>query len=274
MISSNEVRGLSRNTLASKFLNGPPARSGEPSAAFIYLLFYDVALSSQGAGDKTKRSRDDLSPWPHTQILPYPAVVFMNTGYFPSGVREATAHEVGHLMGLVRRSNGKSSGHCRDSNCLMTETFNFYRVRSLLGLRPVKQEALCERCVAELKAGATTSAATNLYFCGPVLVRSEVGYHVLSLPSRVRLIVGNVTEADCRNFLAHTHDHPSLDDRPRLDGLVKPGLVREAAQALEIIDRAKTDPYRSVRELAAKLEKAMPRSEGGAEPGQTKPTSE
>ena len=64
-------------------------------------------------------------------------------------------------------------------------------VRRLLGLKPVKQDQLCEWCEAELAENWGKPPAANLRFVGPVLVRSEDGYNVLSLPDHVGLSVGN-----------------------------------------------------------------------------------
>ena len=41
-----------------------------------------------------------------------------------------------------------------------------------------------------------------------MLVRSENGYHVLSLPFRVKVIVGDLTDQDCRDFAAAVRAEP------------------------------------------------------------------
>jgi hypothetical protein len=85
-------------------------------------------------------------------------------------------------------------------------------------------------------------------------VRSEAGYHVLSLPSRVRLIVGDLVEQDCRDFAKAARLNPPAKNETYSDGQVKPELLDQPTKALEILKRAKADPYETVRRAAARFE--------------------
>jgi len=101
----------------------------------------------------------------------------------------------------------------------------------------------------------------NLRFVGPVLVRSEAGYHVLSLPSHGRLVVGDLTDQDCRDFAAAvragvrpqgTRGNPQV-----WDALVKDGASDDLPKLREVLSRAKADPLDAVRVGASKIESAV-----------------
>lgn len=135
----------------------------------------------------------------------------------------------------------------------MTETHHLLRI--LLGGGSTRQYPLCEKCVEELKAGATAPPPTNLRFVGPVLVRSEAGYHVLHLPGSVRLIVGNLVEQDCRDFAKVMRLHPAEVNTRYADGQIKTELLKDA-KVFEILHRAQEDPFDDVRTLALRFEKS------------------
>ncbi len=89
-------------------------------------------------------------------------------------------------------------------------------------------------------------------FVGPVLVRSEAGYHVLTLPFRTKLVIGELNEADCREFAeavrAETPDHD--DSGWSATALAKDSALSNLTTAREILSRAKTDPAEEVRKVA------------------------
>ena len=123
---------------------------------------------------------------------PYPAI-YLNT-HFSLGINlnGILLHEAGHNLGLVSRSTHARGGHCLNWGCLMGTHVDY--VLEFRWLPGMGQSRLCPECVAELKQHATQPPPVNLRFVGPVLVRSETGYHVLSLPGdRDRLLVGDQT---------------------------------------------------------------------------------
>jgi hypothetical protein len=274
VIPTTEAKGIVRKSLAYKFFSGPPQPAPDQQPAVMYVLFYDGALCDQPAPSETQQTRKKSSErkqLPHVELLPYPAAIFINTRYGPPRARdEVLLHEAGHLLGLVRRSKDASDNHCANRTCFMNPTLSIYMMRLLLGRDPIKQHRLCEQCLAELAAiSATPSTTTNLRFAGPVLVRSETGYHVLSLPSRVRLVVGDLAEQDCHNFAATVRNEtpPAAMNEYRADGFVKDALVPEPAKLREIIARVQNDPFAPVREMGSKLAAAIEASPSGATSG-------
>ena len=266
VIPVKEARGLPRYGLAHRFLDGPPKNAGS-TPAFIYILFYDGALCDQRTVSKTSRNvpekESERNLNAYAESLPYPAMVFMNEHYLPSAMKDnGLLHEAGHLLGLVRRPRGNSALHCPDMTCRMTQVSHLNRIyldrmRSVFQDRFRKHyEQLCQDCVAELTSSSAAATPTNLHFIGPVLVRSEAGYHVLSLPGRVRLIVGDLIDQDCRDFASTVRGNPSPSNERYCDGQIKPSLLAESAKSLEIIHRAKRDPFDAVRKLASTFEEA------------------
>jgi tetratricopeptide (TPR) repeat protein len=93
-----------------------------------------------------------------------------------------------------------------------------------------------------------------LRFVGPVLVRSETDYYVLSLPDRVKLIVGSLTEQDCQDFAAAVRaEKTSSNDGTRVEWQVKDEVLDKFARVSDSFDQAKTDPLEPVRTTAPKL---------------------
>lgn len=193
-------------------------------------------------------------------------MAFINTSYGGKSIRnEMPLHEAGHLLGLSSRSTYATNNHCLSQKCLMNRELVFHISRFLLGQDPVEQgqQHLCERCVAELTENAKQSPPSNLRFVGPVLVRSEEGYHVLSLPNRVEFVGGSLTDKDCRNFAARIRDEiPSTegDDEMRVDWLFKKELARQPVKMRDIINRAKADPLKEVRRAASKMQSEQSQS--------------
>src|SRR5439155_10858965 len=145
-------------------------------------------------------------------------------------------------------------------NCLMNAAISMSVVRRLLGLKPVKQNQFCQWCEAELADNWGKPPAANVRFVGPVMVRSEDGYQVLSLPDHVGLSVGNQVEEACRNFVSLVRSDPQHlenTDKWKWISLVKDEMHNEPAKLRDIVNRAKTDPYERVRIVASKLEQAL-----------------
>ncbi|EEF61669.1 hypothetical protein [Pedosphaera parvula] len=261
VIPIESAREVLPGALARKFINGPPDNSTSAPPAYMYVLFYNDDIIDKRIIETGRHPDPNPLPHPrprerkpHVDSVPYPAMAFINTHYWYGVMpNERALHEAGHLLGLASRPTDAANHHCLSKNCLMNASINVNLPSLLLGQDPIKQRQLCEKCVAQLQESAKQQPPSNLRFVGPVLVRSEEGYHVLSLPNRVKLIVGNLTDQDCRDFAAAVHaENPSeASDNWRADGLMKEEMIRETAKTREILNRAKEDPYEPVRILAA-----------------------
>ena len=261
LISTQDARGLSNQALIRKYLKGPPRTETNPPPAFVYILFYDGLLSDQPAmttnGAVAKLQHPpERDKHPNTQLSPYPYIL-INTSYQPKyekALRDVMLlHEAGHLLGLATRAGGAKDYHCLNKRCLMTPNVHAHVITWHLGRYP-----LCDECKAELRAHAQKTPVGNLRFVGPVLVRSETGYHVLSLPRRVRLIVGDLTEQDCEAFLAKFQREARETGRQAdayVDFSVSEAKWKDKATLQENINRALNDPYNVVRMLAATMQK-------------------
>lgn len=263
VIPRSAAQGVSPEALARKWLKGPPDGPAVPqqSPAFMCMLFYDGHLSdeqpvTEGNGSGAKMPLPHRAPAhnPRADLLPYPTI-YMNMRYGPKAAQdELVLHEAGHLLGLVSRTTQASDLHCQDRKCLMYKTLTAHLGRLLLGREAITQHRLCERCVTELAEKCKEMPPSNLRFVGPVLVRSEPGYYVLSLPDRVKLVVGDMTDQDCEEFAAAVRGETSAQagEPHRVAWLVKEEMLREPQKAFEIIRRAKADPYDPVRFAASR----------------------
>jgi len=137
----------------------------------------------------------------------------------------------------------------------MNATITYHFGRRILGMDPVNQHRLCPLCVEQLKDSAKQSAPSNLRFVGPVLVRSESNYHVLSLPDRIKIIAGELTDQDCRDFASAVRSEkiPSENDDTRLDWFVKDEIVNKGADFGSLFAQAKADPLEPVRLTAPNI---------------------
>jgi tetratricopeptide (TPR) repeat protein/predicted small secreted protein len=259
VIPLKDARGISPSALARRYLDGPPENPAASSPAFIYVLFYNDALCDQvpatASGPQAKGARPRpraRNRNPHVEIGPYPAMIYLNTRS-PIGFKWEQKwnllHEAGHVLGLAFRPVGASAGHCLNRACLMSGAGRY----RYLGL----QRRLCEQCVAQLAEAARQSPSTNQRFVGPVLVRSEAGYHVLSLPHREKVIVGELAENDCREFAAAVRaatPAPGGDENDwRSECRLKEEASHEPAALRDILKRAKAEPDELVRRVLSRL---------------------
>ncbi len=259
VIPLKAARGISPSALARRYLDGPPENPAAASPAFIYVLFYNDALCDQvpaaASGPQAKGAKPRpraRNRNPHVDIGPYPAMIYLNTRP-PIGFKWEQKwnllHEAGHVLGLAFRPVGASAGHCLNRACLMSGAGRY----RYLGL----QRRLCEQCVAQLAEASGQSPSTNQRFVGPVLVRSEAGYHVLSLPHREKVIVGELAENDCREFAAAVHAEssaPGGDENDwRSECWLKEEASHEPAALRDILKRAKAEPDELVRRVLSRF---------------------
>jgi hypothetical protein len=285
-IPASEAQGESEQSLALKHLDGPPPGSIEKQPAFLYVLFYDSRLcgsendEGEGSGRWAKgpfpltavanRWNGISSPWrrehgrgkkvkarkPHVNLLPYPGVIFIDRQYDPWGHAMwdlFLLHEAGHLLGLARGLDHGDGMHCSDKRCLMNEKARMGFLSWLVGReRPQYQHDLCDRCKSELEGYRALHPDPGLGFLGPVLVRSEGDYHVLSLPGFVELYVGQLESLmpasvlkDARRVAANLEDGGVwVSYRTEL------GEERDYAALTAALRHACYDPYELVRRIA------------------------
>ncbi len=250
VIPAKAAKGLSSRALARKYLNGPGPTNAS-STAFLYVLYFDDTLGKYPA----------LTRFLHRGAIPqtdspYPAI-YLNT-HFSLGINlnGILLHEVGHNLGLVSRSTHALGGHCLNWGCLMgTDVDYLLEFRWLPGMG---QSTLCPECVAELKERATQPPPANLRFVGPVLVRSEAGYHVLSLPGdRNRLLLGDQTgeviEKSCQAFAASVRaEQDDGGESFRVDCVAPGELFGDPVKVSHTIDRLKNDPSELLRDVGPK----------------------
>jgi hypothetical protein len=263
VIPAVSARGVSLRALAREHINGPSQSSVDSQPAYLYVLYCNPALCDKPpindadqsiVSTTTHRQKAEIKP--HVDFLPYPPVMYINPHYGPKTVQnELLIHEAGHELGLAGRATNAFAYHCLDENCLMNWTIRYHVARRLLGKDPIKQHQLCPVCVAQLRDSAKQSPPSNLRFVGPVLVRSETNYHVLSLPDRVKVIFGNLTDQDCRNFASAVHAEkiPQQNDDTRVDWFVKDEVIDKAPNFSDLFSQAKADPLEPVRMTAPKI---------------------
>jgi hypothetical protein len=229
-------------------MDGPDHSKDSGHTAYLYVLFYD---SSQLSGQRYRQAVN-----PHAKLLPYPAAIYMDTRYIKKhhlGKYEAQLllHEVGHVLGLTwsqKRGNDWYC-HCRDKSCLMYET---YKVNTL-PFQKHQEKDLCELCKGDLAASRRADEADpRLKFIGPVMVRSEKDYHVLSLPAFVKLHFGPLNSIDWRDMLKEARNEvPKLAARPDTVAVIMGSGVglnsNELASLHHAIENAKRDPCPTVR---------------------------
>ncbi len=263
VIPLRDARGVMPSALARKYLNGPPGNAESPAPAFLYILFFDDVVSDRPrvvetghAGARAARPLRLQTRNPHVDMLPYPAMIYMNVNWSPKSYHgPALRHEAGHIMGLAFRRSNAFDGHCLSRWCLMTSGLDV--MSYCVGWDHGLQVKLCEQCLAQLADNQTQRPPSNVRFVGPVLVRSEAGYEVLSLPHRAKVVPGAASEKDCREFAAairreipsavKDESDWSIETSGWNDLLSDPGKVRNIVAALG----KDGDPL--VRRVAARL---------------------
>ena len=262
MIPKKKAQGITTKGLARQFLNGPPTDSSVP--AFIYVLIYNGRLCNLPGDGETGHQGAQKGPryhasYPYGHIIrnQYPTMIYLNGRHLGSKLYpHVLQHEAGHVLGLGLRPETKSDGHCRNRDCLMHKTLYPPIIRLFLGGNPFTPIKLCDLCESRLEESVRQKPSSNLRFVGPVLVRSEVDYHVLNLPPGMKVVVGDLAEQDCRDFASAVRTETAFpgDHDERYEyfaGQVKPDMTRTVAELCAILERAKADPCVSVRILAS-----------------------
>ncbi|PWU11350.1 MAG: hypothetical protein C5B50_23465 [Verrucomicrobia bacterium] len=214
-IPRDEARGLSHAELACGFLKGPPASCSNSWPAFMYVLYYDSRLSEDQGMMPYRRvhKHESLSydfSWvssiqPHVHILPFPGTIFMDRRYVAAAPHSLEGlllmHEAGHLLGLTQNQKHGVGNHCTNKLCLMKPKLIVDMPRAVFSPQKTLQTNLCADCQADLHWGRTSAPPTNLHFVGPVLVRSEPGYHIATLPCQQKFFSGPVSKLNVAEFV-------------------------------------------------------------------------
>jgi len=258
--------GYHHDALALQFLDGPPGTSSTP--AFMYVLYYDSNLvPDPGALPKPVHKHFSLKAAsryvkpenPHVHLLPYASAIYVDRRYLKTCVPGfeplALCHEAAHVLGLSRNKDHAAELHCFSERCLMNAYLKMHFGKWLLGKYPFTQTNLCDQCLADLRDTARHNVTNNLRFLGPMIVRSEQDYHVISLPSETKLFAGDLSSFNTSKFI----------DQVRSDGKRAKGRFTsrfwadfgeqesEIEKQISRLSPAKTDPDSAVRHAATQL---------------------
>lgn len=236
--------------LALRYMNGPDELMPQ-STAYLYILFYD---STQLTAQKYKQSMN-----PYVRILPYPSAIYIDMNYINKrnmgALREhqeqLLKHEAGHILGLNWSRKANSPWHCPNKKCLMYARYEIDMLQ-VLKLKKMRPKEFCDSCSSYLNETRESRDDTDLRFMGPVMVRSEKDYHVLSLPGFVKLHFGSLKSVQWQKVLLQAQIETAiLTARPDTVAVVV-GTDNAAdfdkSEALnKVLATAKNDPCQTVR---------------------------
>lgn len=252
------ARGVSPEALVRKYLNGPPP-SKDPAPAFLYVLCYDARLSVSPhvweTGHPAFRqwvTSTERAANPHVNLM-LPTTIFMNMRYAKRDeVADMLRHEAGHVLGVADRTSHAADYHCLDPNCLMYRSFPGIITSFFVGRKAQHPRQLCPNCVERLNQYSKLTPLPGLRFVGPVLVRDEPDYHVLSLVGRTKVIIGELTDTDCSDFVASVRSEKLVRGGSgwRSDFFIK--NAGDPVKVAEILNHAQGDPSLPVRKVIAK----------------------
>ena len=106
----------------------------------------------------------------------------------------------------------------------------------------------CDDCRAELRQSQSATNQTTMHFAGPVLVRTELLYQVLTLPGACNLYIGDSLDTQVATFLADWRERD-----PDETWWTSGNLQAEQDRALRAIAAAEQDPKEAVRKEAVEL---------------------
>jgi hypothetical protein len=284
VIARSVAAGYHHEALALQYLDGPPGVS-KSNPAFIYVLYFDSSLRpdpnipERSPVHKHTRSRvesryvDPVSP--HINPEPYPAAIYIDQRYLRTMPRQSEPliirHEAAHVLGLTRNPNHGAQYHCTHRQCLMASHLNIGFFKFILGRYPFAQTNLCEACQEDL-VRARNEQTTNVWFSGPVLVRSEREYFVGSLPAEVKLGAGDSTRFDAAKFLKQARKDGrrmkgQFKHRYWADFSAEPADVeRQIKQMAPAQQDALPIVRDAARQLAARAQEALDQAHGKPKP--------
>jgi hypothetical protein len=278
-IPRSAARGHSADSLARRYLDGPPTAANNSQPAYFYILVYDNRVHRRPVQSPRAESlwltRDDGAPKlgalenPHVVQFPYPAMIYADRSW-PGGLlprkywNRTLIHETGHVLGLVNRESQVENHHCETNWCVMNAHVS-ENIKSdfLIWLKRGKSmPLLCEACAAELRQNQTSTNTVSTRFIGPVLVRTMPSYHVLALPAFSGLYIGDSVDTETTEFIKRFRKLQG-ERGPWFAMNVQESVKRESL--LQAIAAAKLDIDPTVRWAANELEHEVLRTDGHAE---------
>ena len=284
VIARSAAAGYHHEALALQYLDGSPGATNS-NPAFIYVLYFDSSLRpdpgtpDRSAPHKHSRSRvesryvDPVSP--HINPEPYPAAIYIDQRYLRTMPSQSETliirHEAAHVLGLTRNPNHGAEYHCTRKQCLMASHLNVGFFKFILGRYPFVETNLCEACDDDLLRGRNEQS-TNVWFAGPVLVRSEREYFVGSLPAEVTLGAADSTRFDVAKFLKRARDDGrrmkgQFNHRYWADFSAEPANIERQIKQMA---PAQHDPLPIVRDaarqLVARAQEVMDQAHGKPKP--------
>ncbi len=246
------VRGLSPNEIAGTRIEGPPDRPGQ--TAFLYVLFYD----SKKLGMKKPDN-------PHVSYGDYPCAIYYDVAYarreqsYFAG--NALRHEAGHALGLCKDRSHSDGAHCTNKDCLMYWTFVLQRDWFK---RPPVRKVLCEKCRKDLSEAQAARPDRRLFFNGPMLVRQERDYWVLSYPGMVGLAFDRQHALDWQGLLRSYRQWIKAQGRDNDSSIyavwhLKAQGKEGIAHLKAAIEKAKKDPSPLVQDTAREAQRELQR---------------
>lgn len=246
------VKGLSPNEIAGLRLEAPPGGAGR--AACLYVLFYD----SKALGMKEPDN-------PHVSYGDYPCAIYYDVAYAPREqshfAGNALRHEAGHALGLCKDRRHGDGAHCKNKSCLMYWTFVFKRDWRK---HPPVRKQLCADCRRDLAAVRDAAPDGRFFFSGPVLVRQEEGYWVLSYPGMMGLAFDRQHAMDWRELLRSHRARIRARGKDGDNGIYAVWQLRaQGKDGIErlkkAIEKAKKDPSPLVRDTARQAQRDLHR---------------
>ena len=248
-----EARGLSPSEIAGLRLEGPPGGSASHTA-YLYVLFYD--------SKKLGMKRPDN---PHVSYGDYPCAIYFDIayarkeqGYFAAN---ALRHEAGHALGLCKDRSHGDGAHCTNKSCLMYWTFVLRR--DWFKHPPVRKQ-LCAQCQRDLLAGQAAKPDQRFFFNGPVLVRQEKDYWVLSYPGMVGLAFDRQHAMDWQGLLRSYRAWIKAQGKDKSGGSsiyavwqLKAQGKDGVARLKDAIDQARKDPSPLVQDTAKEAQREL-----------------
>ncbi len=246
------VKGLSPSEIAGMRIEGPPA--GSVRTAYLYVLFYDSRKLGQRKPDN-----------PHVSYGDYPCAIYYDVAYARKEqacfAANALRHEAGHALGLCKERSHGDGAHCSNKNCLMYWTFVLSRDWSR---HPPVRKQLCKDCLRDVRQAQAGQASGRFFFAGPVLVRKEKSYWVLSYPGMVGLAFDKQHATDwrglVRNYRVWIRQQGRNGDQSIYAVWQLKAQGRDGAARLnQAIEQARKDPSPLVQDTAKEAQRQLRR---------------
>lgn len=250
-IKTADAKASKPELLGLRHMAGPPAAANNERTAYLYILFYD---SAELIGKDYDRSVN-----PYVRILPYPSAIYIDMKYvrkeYMGALKdhegELLIHEAAHVLGLTWSENNTAANHCKKKACLMNERYEVDMFKVLTSQK-LTEKQFCKSCLDYLENAGKNESDINLKFIGPLLVRTEKDYHVIALPSFVKLYFGSMDTIIWQDVLAEARIEVPIragmpDTVAVVMGADHVNVPEDMASLHRVISNAENDPYQTVR---------------------------